>query len=150
MDDVRFKLAVQPACLLWARQQWNHLLSSLFLSQKTDLDQARCLLLRVKDKELITELYYRIKNQESSFRSISFEFGEGPEARQGGLISLTPLSKLPFGLAQVIPTLNIDELAGPYRHGSFYSVIQLKEFRPCELDSAAEDYLLSHQLACWK
>ena len=37
MDDVRFKLAVQPACLLWARQQWNHLLSSLFLSQKTDL-----------------------------------------------------------------------------------------------------------------
>ena len=65
------------------------------------------------------------------------------------MISLTPLSKLPFGLAQVIPTLNIDELAGPYRHGSFYSVIQLKEFRPCELDSAAEDYLLSHQLASW-
>ena len=37
-EDVRFKLAVQPACLFWARQQWSHLLGSLFLSQKTELE----------------------------------------------------------------------------------------------------------------
>ena len=149
LQDARFKLAVQPACLYWARKQWGHLLGSLYLSQKSDLDQASCLLLRVKDKSLVTELFYRIKNQESTFRSISFEFGEGPEARQGGLISLTPLSKMPFGLAKVIPTLNKDVLSGPYRHGNFYSLIQLIEFRPCELDSSTEDFLLSHQLASW-
>ena len=56
---------------------------------------------------------------------------------------------MPFGLAKVIPTLNVDVLAGPFRHGNFYSLIQLNEFRPCELDSAAEDYLLSQQLASW-
>ena len=148
-QDVKLKLAVQPACLSWARDQWHHLLGSLFLSKKGELDQASCLLLRVKDKDLITELYYRIKNGESSFRSISLEYGEGPEARDGGMIPLTPLSKLPFGLDKVIPTLNLDVLNGPYRHGSLYSIIMLKEFRPCELDGSVEDYLLSQQLASW-
>ena len=119
------------------------------MSKKAELDKASCLLLRVKDKDLITELYYRIKNNESTFRSVSYEFGEGPESQQGGLISLTPLSKLPFGLSKVIPTLTIDTLNGPYRHGSYYSIIQLKEFCPCELDRSVEDYLLSQQLALW-
>ena len=147
--DARLKLAVQPACSYWSRQQWGHLLGSLYLSKKSELDQASCLLLRVKDKDLITELYHRIKNREAEFRSISFEYGEGPEASKGGLISLTPLSKLPFGLAQLVPSLSIDVLNGPYRHGNYYSIIQLKEFRPCELDRPVEDYLLSQQLALW-
>ena len=148
-SDVKIKLAISPACSFWARHQWGHLVGSLFLSKKSELDKASCLLLRVKDKDLITELYYRIKNGESNFRSLSFEYGEGPESSQGGLIPLTPLSKLPFGLASIIPTLSIDVLNGPYRHGSYYSVIQLKEFRACELDSSTEDYLLSQQLALW-
>lgn len=147
--DLRLKLAVQPACSYWARQQWGHLVNSLYLSKKSELDQASCLLLRVKNKDLIKELFYRIKNGESTFRSISFEYGEGPESSKGGLIPLTPLSKLPFGLSPLIPNLNVDVLNGPYRHGSYYSVIQLKEFRPCELDSSVEDYLLSQQLALW-
>ena len=56
-----------------------------------------------------------------------FEYGEGPESSKGGLI-LLHLIQTSIWSFKFNPTLNIDVLNGPYRHGSYYSVIQLRNF----------------------
>ena len=75
----------------WSRDQWNHRLDSLFLKCKDQLDRASCRFLRVREKRIASELYYRIKAGETTFATAANEFSEGPERNSGGFIPLQPL-----------------------------------------------------------
>ena len=112
-EQLRDKIRVAPASILWARKQWKHRIASLFLERKDSLDKASCRLLRSNNKDLLMELYHRIKNGEQTFEELSMRFGEGPERINGGLIPEQSLEKLPLGLAKVIVNLKIGHLSIP-------------------------------------
>ena len=148
-EMLRTKLRVAPAIEQWSREQWSHRLDSIFLKSKHLLDQASCRILRVKEKELASELYYRIKAKETSFAQAARDFSEGKEKEMGGLIPLQPLRSMPFGLAPLLEQLEAGKISQPMRIGKGYCLVELLEFRPSRLDKAVEKLLLAEQLRLW-
>ena len=148
-SQLRQKLLVAPACSRWARKQWQHRLESLYLERKDQLDRASCRLIRLSDKHLALEIFHRLRANEQSFEALSLAHGEGPEKSQGGLLPLQPLSKLPYGLAQVVANLKQGGLTPPIKLGKSHAIVQLEQFEPAQLDIAMEDFLLGQELRAW-
>lgn len=148
-EQVSAKLAVTPAGRRWARQQWGHRLESLFLARKADLDQASCRLLRVSSKPLCLELYHRIKAGEATFAEVAGRYGEGPEAAQGGVVPLQPLSRLPMGLGPVLERMRPGDILPPQRLAKGFAVVQLERFDPARFDARSEELLLALELSAW-
>ena len=149
LSDARNKVVVSQACSDWAKSNWNHLVNSLFLERKNYLDMASCNLIRVQDKHLALELYYRIKEGEESFSDISFKYGKSPERESGGKISLRPLERLPFGLQNVVPNIKVGDCSTPFRIGNDTGFIELTKFKPAILDESTKSYLLDEMLNFW-
>ena len=141
-ETLKEKLRVTPAVSRWSHDQWSHLVDSLYLKAKGDLDQASCRLLRIKNKSMANELYFRIKANETSFEQAAREYGEGPERKKGGLISLQPLKAMPFGLAPLLQQLEVGKISQPLKLGKIYCLVQLEEFRPSQLDEKTRKALL--------
>lgn len=146
---LRAKLRVAPAVAHWSRAQWGHRLESVYLKVKSDLDQASCRLLRISDKAMASELYYRVKAGETTFEKAAYDFGEGPERWQGGLIPLQTLRTLPYGLAPLLERLEPGRISSPLRLGKVFCLVELVELRMSQLDEQTETTLLAEQLRLW-
>jgi len=149
IEELRSKLRVAPAVQLWSRQQWGHRLDSLYLQCKSMLDRASCRLLRLSNKNLAQELYHRVKAGETSFEHVACQFGEGPEASQGGLIPLMFVGAMPYGLAPLLQRLEQGKLSNPLRLKDGFCLVQLECYQSTVLDIATEELLLSEQLRLW-
>lgn len=143
------KLSVQPGSLRWARFHWHQRLDSLFLARKAELDKASCRLLRLSDKFLAQELYYRVLAKEASFEELAARFGEGPERSQAGLIPMQSLSGMPLGLEKVLPSLSPGEVTSPQRLGNGFALVQLLQWQPVSRDADIDRVLLKHELQAW-
>ena len=132
----------------WCYKQWNHRINSLFLAQKSSLDKASCWLLRNSDKDLITELYYRIKAGEATFSDL-ISFGEGPESKHGGFFSTQPLSKYPYGLGTLLEKLPVGLVTTPLKMGNTFCLVQLKEYSPATLDDDTSRMLFNLNFNTW-
>ncbi len=149
IENLQQKLRVAPASMRWARTNWNHKLESLFLARKSSLDRASCRLLRLKDKDLVKELYHRIKAKETTFEEASRMFGQGPESVKGGLIPYQNLESMPHGLGPLLSRLEPGKLSNPLQMGKDCCLVQLETWQPSVLDKATEEYLLAEQLRLW-
>ena len=148
-DEMGVALCVDPGCEAWASAQWKHRLESLFLKYKSELDCASCRLLRVSNKGLAIELYHQIKSKENSFELLSFRYGLAPEKNNGGLIPLQPLSKLPYGLAKILPKVSPGDIMPPQRLGEHVALVQLETWRPAVFNEASQRTLLNAELDKW-
>ena len=140
---------LKPGIHRWARWKWNRKIDTMFLSGKHRLDKASCRLLRVSDKRLAHELFYRCEANETTFEKLARDFGEGPESRNSGLIDLQPLVDLPYGLADILPKLKLNEILPPRRLAQSFVLIQLLKWEPAVLGDAAEKQLLKDELNRW-
>ncbi len=148
-EELRTKLRVNPASMIWAREQWGHRLESLYLEKKHQLDKASCRLLRVSDKGLALELHHRIKAKETTFGAASREFGEGPETSSGGLLPLRALASMPLGIGPLLERMEPGKLSLPLRLGEQFCLVLLQEFKPSQFDAQIEEVLLAEQLKVW-
>ena len=149
INELRSKLRVAPAVQVWSRQQWGHRLETLYLQSKSMLDCASCRLLRLSNKNLIQELYHRVKAGETSFEAVARQFGEGPERRQGGLIPITALGDMPLGLAPLLERLERGKLSNPLRLNKGFCLVMLEYYKSTPLNVATEELILAEQLRMW-
>ena len=151
IEDVELRriLRVKPACLEWSKQQWGHTVDSIYLKQKSNLSKASCRLIRLQDKDWANELYHRIKNQEISFEQAAIEYGEGPEMKSGGLIPLTKLEEMPFGLAPVMERLKVGELSPPLKLGKGFCIVKSIKYVPSKLDDDTINGIHFEMLMLW-
>ncbi len=147
--QLRDKLRVAPASMRWARKQWSNRLETVFLKRKSELDRASCKLLRTTDKDLIKELYHRIKAGETTFEEAARSYGKGSERKNGGLIPMQSLEEMPHGLGPLLSTLEPGGLSIPLQLGKSFCIVELTEWKPCQLDEDTKDFLLSEQLRLW-
>lgn len=146
---IRAQIKTKVACIAWSKKQWVHKIDSVYLQQKGRLDMASCRMIRISDKMMASELYYRIKAGEVQFESIAREFGEGEERHKGGLIPLQPLGNMPFGLAPILERLTPGDISTPLRIGKGFCIVELLKFQPSKLNKHTIEVLLTEQLKLW-
>ena len=109
-DDIEAWLLANEIEREWSQSFWTHRLETIYLSKKNELDIVSCGLIRVKNQNLAFELYQRLKSQEASFDQLSWQFGEGPEKKQGGRFVQQRIKILPEPLRPLLRKLKAGDV----------------------------------------
>lgn len=139
----------EDALQAWSKQLWSHRLESLYLAKKEDLSLVSCSLLRVKSKFLAFELYHRLNSKECTFEQLSWEFGEGPERKQGGRFIRQRSDQLPSALYPLLKKLKTGEVLKPHQMGQWFVILSLEELLPVQFDVQTQEILLCDELKIW-
>ena len=127
----------------WMLQEWGHRLETLYLRDKEGLDRVSFDMLRVKNKYLAAELYYRLMANEQSFQQLSWKYGEGPERDHAGIFKNKYFKDLPNGMPELLRRMKPNETAKPRAFGNYYLVIKLKE-SPAKFDDNKKSHLCNY------
>lgn len=127
---------------------WGHRLESDFLKRKEQLDQVVYSLLRVKDRGLANELYFRIQAGQQSFAEVALEYSAGAEA-QRGLLGPVELGTLHSKLAQLLRVNQPGKLSVPILVDEWYLIVRLEKLIPAQLDEGMRQRLLQENFQTW-
>ena len=125
----------------WCIKKFKNKIKSYYLQRKDELDELKFMIIRVSNKNLIDELFLRIKEKEDNFSKISTEYSEGPEKKSGGLIGPIKVSKIHPELSKFLLTCNPNELCSPIKIEENYFILKLIKKIIQPLDSNLELYL---------
>ena len=133
----------------WSKKHWSHRLESLYLRRKDERDIVTCAMIRVKSQFLSFEIYQRLKAQEYSFDQLSWQFGEGPETRQGGRFIRQRIQNIPQPLRPLLRKISAGEVLKPHRMGDWFVILALEEFIPAEFNEITKEFLLNAEFESW-
>ena len=140
---------VEKILMEWSHDNWCQRLESIYLENKSNLDQVSCSLLRVKNQNLAFELYHRIKSKESTFEELSWSFGEGDERQHGGKFNKKRMKAISPSLHPLLKKLRPGEVLKPHRIADWYVVLYLEEFVPAQFDERTKLFILKCEMNEW-
>ncbi|AFZ49842.1 peptidylprolyl isomerase [Dactylococcopsis salina] len=144
------KIAVRSYKLKKFQQEtWGAKIESYFLQRKRDLDQVVYSLLRTKDNNTATELYFRLQNNEASFEALAQTYSEGPEAQTRGIVGPVPVTTPHEKIAKMLVSSEVGQLWPPVRVGEWSIIVRLEKLISAQLDDATRQKLLNELFSKW-
>lgn len=131
------------------QQQWGGLIKSYFLQRKAQLDKVAFSIIRVANRDLAQELYFRIQDKEQSFAELAQQYSQGAEASLGGMVAPIELGSLPTEVARLLQNRQAGELLAPFPMADFVVIIQVEQKISATLDPLAYQRLLNEKFQTW-
>lgn len=128
---------------------WGSKVESYFLQRKRDLDQVVYSMLRTKDHNTATELYFRIQNQEATFEELAQAYSEGPEAETRGIIGPVPVTTPNEKIAKILVQSESGQLWPPVQIGEWSIIVRLEKLISAQLNEATRQKLLNELFSQW-
>ncbi len=125
----------------WCKKEFENEIPSYYLKRKPLLDVLTYSLLRVKDQNLAIELYLRIKEGESTFKTIAKKYSEGKESSNGGIIGPVSISNVHPLLAKLLQISKKGQLWKPRKIEDWWIIVRLEEIRNIELNDQIKNML---------
>ena len=124
-------------------------IDSYFLQRKAQLDRFTYSLLRVKDRHLAQELFFRIQAGEATFPELAKQYSGGQEAEVGGLVGPHDLTVPHPALAQKLSSLKAGQLAPPVQIADWFAIVRLEKYLPAQLDRDMRSQLTNELYEQW-
>ena len=128
---------------------WGNKIESYFLQRKSQLDKVLYSLIRTQDPGVAQELYFRIKENETSFADLAKEYSQGSEAQTGGLIGPVELHELNPKVAKMLTNSKSGEVLPPARLGERLVIVRMEKFISAQLDKRTRQRLLEELFRIW-
>ncbi len=122
-----------------------------FLKRKATFDQVLYSLIRVKERGVAQELYFRVLEGEKSFGELASQYSAGPEAYTQGLVGPVPLGNTHPAIAQLLSRMQQQErqLWPPTQIEDWFIILRLEKFFPARLDESMRRQLLNKLFRQW-
>jgi parvulin-like peptidyl-prolyl isomerase len=144
------KLATRPLKIEKFKQaRWGNKLESYFMRRKVQLDSVQFSLLRLSDRSIANELYFRILEGEQSFEEVAQLYSQGAEAQTGGSMGIMELGRISPDLAGVLHTSPIGMVQPPVLIGEWQVIVRVEHIIPAQLDEPMRQRLLKEQFEQW-
>ncbi|HEY9625864.1 MAG TPA: peptidylprolyl isomerase [Coleofasciculaceae cyanobacterium] len=127
---------------------WGHQVESYFLKQKDQLDRVVYSMIQHSDHDVITELYFRLQEQEQSFSELAPLYCQGIAAKTKGILGPVEFGQLPPDLAKLLHQGQPQQLLKT-RIGGWHIVAQVEALIPARLDEATQQRLLNELFNQW-
>ncbi|HEY9700032.1 MAG TPA: peptidylprolyl isomerase [Trichocoleus sp.] len=127
---------------------WGNKLESHFLQRKHELDQVICSIIRHRDRDTISELYFRLDEGEQSFAELAPIYSEGAEAQTKGVMGPVELGQLHPDLAALLRTSKPGQLVKTHI-AEWYIVAQVESYIPAQFDEWMQNRLLDELFSKW-
>ncbi|WP_392477869.1 glycosyltransferase [Nostoc sp. C110] len=128
---------------------WDHKLETYFRQLKPKLDQVVYSLIRIRDRAVAQELYFRLLEGEQSFAELARQYSQGAEAQTGGLMGPIALSVPHPKLARLLAFSQPGQLSLPTNIGDWWLIVRLEKFIPSQFDEPMRQRLLNELFAGW-
>ena len=148
-DQLGEKIRTNKIMKNLSMQKWENNIETMFLERKSEFDKASCKILRMVNKNLLNELYFRIKNGEISFEQASVQYGQLPENTSGGRLGYKSLREIEFGLGPLLEKMKPGQLCQPLKIGNGYCIVMLDKFKGAKLDNEIVEILLTEKFNSW-
>ncbi len=125
----------------YSLNNFGHMVESRFIKQKADLDLVTYNFLRVKDRNLSQELFFRLQDGEASFSALAIQFSEGIEKETNGLIGPISLNQAHPILKNQLLASKVNQVNPPVLINEFWSISRLKEIRSAQLNNEMKESL---------
>lgn len=144
------KIAIRRYKLNKFKQEtWGAKVESYFLQRKRDLDQVVYSLLRTKDNNRATELYFRLQNGEASFEELAKQYSEGPEAETRGIVGPVPVTTPHEKVSKMLLSSEVGQLWPPIRIGEWSIIVRLEKLISAQLDEQTRQKLINELFSKW-
>jgi parvulin-like peptidyl-prolyl isomerase len=133
----------------YKRETWGDRVDAHFIMRKAQLDRVVYSLIRVEKPEVAQELYFRIKDDESTFSTLAMEYSQGTEAQTGGLIGPVEINAPHPQIAQILTTCQPGQLIPPARVGEWIVIVRLENYISAKLDEPMRQRMLDELFGRW-
>lgn len=120
-----------------------------FLDRKNQLDRVVYSLLRVDDRDLANELFYRLQAGEADFAQLAADYAQGPERQTRGIVGPVPLTQAHPILAERLRTSQAGQLLQPFPIEQWWLVVRLESYSPASLDAAVRQQMTMELFEEW-
>lgn len=131
------------------QQKWEKQLESYFWQRKADLDLVVYSTIKVIDKDLAQELFFRITEGEQTYAEAARQYSQGIEAYTGGMMNPVGIGRLPKPLSQILRFLNPGEVYRPVVFNNYFTIVRLEQIIPAKLNSLTAKSLLDEMFESW-
>ena len=131
------------------QMMWERSLESYFLKRKDELDAVIYSLIRVRDKEMAQELYFRLQEGEQSFVDLARMYSAGIESNTGGFLGPVEMGELPPNLIECLRASQPGEIQFPITIGEWQVIVRLEKLIPAQLDDDMRQRLLQEKFENW-
>ena len=134
LNEISEPLRLNNYCL----KEFSHIVERKFLERKDDLELITYSLIRVKDSNLASELFLRIKEGEAIFGELASSFSLGPEKDTKGIIGPISLTKSHPALTEVLKSSKVGVVVKPFLLQDFWLIVRLESLTKSTLDKEME------------
>ena len=133
----------------YCKLEFGHIVERKFLERKDDLEEVTYSLIRVKDQCLATELFLRIKENESDFGEIATQFSVGPEKNTKGILGPVSLTKSHPILTEVLKSSKIGKVNDPFFINGIWLIVRLESLNKSILNDEMESKMSQELFNDW-
>lgn len=148
LEEVIARLKREIRIEKFKRDYWESQLEAYFLQRKDQLDQVIASIIRVIDRDVALELYFRLAEREQTFAEIAATYSQGAEAQTQGVIGPVELGQLHPDLAEHLRRNRSGQLVEACI-AEWYVIAQVQQFIPAQLDESMRQRLLDELFEQW-
>jgi parvulin-like peptidyl-prolyl isomerase len=149
LEQVSLQALRQFKLIKFKSLRWGNVTEADFLKHKYQLDRFIYSLICVSNAELAQELYFRIKEGESTFSELASLYSEGSEAKTGGRIGPITTATLHPALVQILCSSRPGQLCPPQRLGGKSIIVCLEQHIAAQLNNTVRYRFIEHRYQEW-
>ena len=122
---------------------WSQELPGLYMQRRGDFDQVVLSMVRVRDPDLATELFFQLQEGECTFHEVVDLHAEEADRLRRGVLGPLPVNRLNPLLMRVVRRYKPGELIPPLDLNGFVHLIRVESLQPTPLDDRLRTQLLA-------
>ena len=119
-------------------EKFIHMVNARFLQRKEELDVVTYSLIRVKDRFLAQELYFKILDDESQFGELASQYSLGQEKISKGIVGPVAINKGHSILKEKLKNSPIGKLQNPFLIDNVWVIIKVESKQDSSLNKETE------------
>ena len=141
-EELYYQITLPLKISKFANQNFQEELKSYFLERKDFLDEYTFNIIRVKNKDLAYELYFRLDSMESDFVNLSESFSYYSDLYPKGLFGPKNLQGINPTIIQKLIIASPDEIIQPFQVDEWWIILKLIKKKKAKLDKSTSEMLL--------
>lgn len=143
LDDLESLASFEQRLESVSQWLWNQEVPGLYMQRRGDFDQVVLSMVRVRDSDLATELFFQLQEGECSFHEVVDRHADEADRLRRGVIGPLPVNRLNPLLMRVVRRYKPGELVPPLDLNGFVHLIRVESLQPTPLDDRLRSQLLA-------
>ena len=133
---------------VFKEEMWGPRAHSLYLQNKEKYDSISFYLLSSPSKDVIQEIYFRVKDGEETWTTMASQLSS-PAQSINPKIGPVAVNSVPDIIVRTMRQHGKFTITSPIRHGNSYYIAELLEIQAAGFDSILREKILNQQLQLW-